>query len=106
MTETLACGYSSKGTQRELSNEYQHDRVKMVFINLCILALWIKVASALEGLTVPLEIVVWIYDLHYEFTITMESRMALQNICMRVICSVLFKDFPSNIFTLCFHPKD
>ena len=27
MTETLANGYSSEGTQRELSNEYQHDRV-------------------------------------------------------------------------------
>ena len=27
MTETLAHGYSSDSTQRELSNEYQHDRV-------------------------------------------------------------------------------
>ena len=27
MTETLAHGYSSESTQRELSNEYQHDRV-------------------------------------------------------------------------------
>ena len=31
MTETLAHGYSSESTQPELSNEYQHDRVKMVF---------------------------------------------------------------------------
>ena len=31
MTETLANGYSSESTQRELSNEYQHDRVSMVF---------------------------------------------------------------------------
>ena len=31
MTETLAYGYSSEGTQRELSKEYQHDRVKMLF---------------------------------------------------------------------------
>ena len=31
MTETLACGYPSKSTQRELSNEYQHDRVYVVF---------------------------------------------------------------------------
>ena len=30
MTETLTLGYSSESTQRELSNEYQHDRVKMV----------------------------------------------------------------------------
>ena len=27
MTETLAYGYSSESTQRELSNEYQHDQV-------------------------------------------------------------------------------
>ena len=37
MTETLAYGYSSESTQRELSNEYPHDRVKMVFKNLCII---------------------------------------------------------------------
>ena len=43
-------GYSSESTKRELSNEYQHDRVKMVFKNLCTLVLWTKVASALEGL--------------------------------------------------------
>ena len=50
MTEPLAHGYSSKSTLRELSNEYQHDSVKMVFKNLCIHVLWRKVASALEGL--------------------------------------------------------
>ena len=27
MTETLVHGYSSESTHRELSNEYQHDRV-------------------------------------------------------------------------------
>ena len=27
MTETMAHGYSSESTQRELSNEYEHDRV-------------------------------------------------------------------------------
>ena len=48
MTETLAYGYSSKSTQPELSNEYQHDSVQnMVFINLYIPVLW---AKALEGL--------------------------------------------------------
>ena len=32
MNETLANGYPSESTQRELSNEYQHNRVsKMVF---------------------------------------------------------------------------
>ena len=36
--------------QRELFNEYQHDRVQMVFRNICVLVLWTKVASALEGL--------------------------------------------------------
>ena len=50
MTETLANGYSYESTQRELSNEYQHDRVWIVFKNLCICVLWTKVALALEGL--------------------------------------------------------
>ena len=36
MTETLAHGYSSKSTQRELSNEYQNDRVQMLYKNHCI----------------------------------------------------------------------
>ena len=31
MTETLAHGYLSDSTQRELFNEYQHDRISMVF---------------------------------------------------------------------------
>ena len=31
-------------TRRDLSNEYQHDRVWMVFKNLCILVIWTKVA--------------------------------------------------------------
>ena len=50
MTETLAHGYSSESTQRELSIEYQHDRIYMIFKNLCVLVLWTKVASALGGL--------------------------------------------------------
>ena len=41
--------YSSKSTQWELSNEYQHDRVSMIFKNICVLVLWTKVSSALEG---------------------------------------------------------
>ena len=52
MTETLVYGYSSKSTQRELSNEYQHDRVWMVFKNVCTLVLRRNVASAMEGLSV------------------------------------------------------
>ena len=50
MTEILAHVYSSESAQQELSNEYQHDRVQIVFKNLCILVLWAKVASASEGL--------------------------------------------------------
>ena len=51
VTETLANGYSYASTQWELSNEYQHDRVWMVFKNLCICVCWKKIASALEGLS-------------------------------------------------------
>ena len=50
ITETLANGYSSESTRRELSNEYQDDKVSMVFQVSCILVLWTKVVSALEGL--------------------------------------------------------
>ena len=57
MTETLANGYSSESTPRELSNEYQHDRVWMIFKNLCVLVPWRKVASALEGLTKSKQII-------------------------------------------------
>ena len=31
MIETLAHGNSSESSQQEFSNDYQHDRVKMVF---------------------------------------------------------------------------
>ena len=40
MIETMAHGNSSESTQQELSNKYQHDRVEMVFKDLCILVLW------------------------------------------------------------------
>ena len=39
MTETFAHGYTSEDTQRGLSNEYQRDKVSMVFKNLCPCAL-------------------------------------------------------------------
>ena len=48
MTETLAHRYSSESTQQELSNRYQHNRVKIIFKNPCVFVLWVKVASALE----------------------------------------------------------
>ena len=50
MIETLANGYSSESTQQVLPNEYQYDRVSMVFKNLCVLVLCMKIASALKGL--------------------------------------------------------
>ena len=56
MTEPKVNGYSSESAQRELSNEYQHDKVPMIFKDLCILVLWTKVASALEGLSATLAI--------------------------------------------------
>ena len=50
MTENLGNGYLFERAQRELSNEYQNDMVKMVFKNVCILVFWKKVALALEWL--------------------------------------------------------
>ena len=44
MTETLVNGYLSDSTQQELSNEYPHDSVKMIFKNLCVIVL-LKVSS-------------------------------------------------------------
>ena len=37
MTQTLAHGYSSQSTLREIFNEYPHDRVLMIFRSLCAL---------------------------------------------------------------------
>ena len=36
--------------KQERSSEYQHDRVKLVLIDLSVVALWTKVASGLGGL--------------------------------------------------------
>ena len=47
VTETLVYGYLSESTQLEKSNKYQH--VYMFFYNICVLELWTKVTSALEG---------------------------------------------------------
>ena len=54
MTETLANGYSSESTPRELSNEYQYDRVSMIFKDFCLFGLSTNVGSALEGLGVEI----------------------------------------------------
>ena len=53
-TENLTNGYSFESTERELSNEYQHDRVRMVFKDFYVFVLRTKVASALEGLMVTM----------------------------------------------------
>ena len=50
MTETLPNGYSYESTQRELLNEYPHDRVWIVFKDICAVVLWTKAAPASEGL--------------------------------------------------------
>ena len=46
----MANGYSSDSAPQELSNEYQHDRVMMIFIILCFFVHRKKVTSASEGL--------------------------------------------------------
>ena len=82
MTVTLANGYSSESTQRELSNEYQHDRDSMLFKKCCVLVLWMKVASALEGLTIaPHELKIMIFSqLQMERThiANIENRCAIR----------------------------
>ena len=50
MTDTQTNGYSSESAQGELSNKYQHDWVQIVSENLCIVVLWARIVSALEGL--------------------------------------------------------
>ena len=75
MTETLANGYSSESTQRELSNEYEHDRVWMIFKNLCILVLWMKVASALEGLSTHS----W-YNTKYQFNMNKKISISIHSL--------------------------
>ena len=50
MTETMANWYSFESTQRELPNEYQNDRVKMIFIFFLFFVLSTKVTSVAEGL--------------------------------------------------------
>ena len=78
MTDTQANGYPSDSTQWELSNKFQHDRVWMVFRNLCILVLWTKVALALEGLGGPLDIVICIYD-------NSNNMLIIKNYCTKYL---------------------
>ena len=69
INENMANGYSSESTQRELSNEYQHDRVQIFFKNLCDLVLWMNVVLALEGLTNGLfKVITILLELHSPLT--------------------------------------
>ena len=73
MTETLAFWYSSESIYRELSNEYKHDRV---FKNLCMLVLWMKVDSALEGIiNAPLVITIFILFISTRWRSKLFSRL-------------------------------
>ena len=78
MTETLANGYSSESTRRELSYEYPHDLVLMIFIIICFFVHWTKITSAAKGLShSSLEIfltnVVWTLDT-FEYIIGMNYK--------------------------------
>ena len=95
MAKTLAHGYSSQSTQRELSNEYQHDRVWMVFKSFCIFLPWSEVASAWKGLNlIDVEILQGIYALYsltalldfYEEEFPIDN--SISNISQRVLCMV------------------
>ena len=74
LTETLTHGYSSKSTQQELSNKYQHDRVWMIFKNILVFVLCTKVASALEGLNTYTTTCSAIPALFQEYPMYLQSR--------------------------------
>ena len=66
------------GTQRQLSDEYQHDRVLMAFKDLCVLVRRTKVASALEGFrhnTIGHLLIIFSYPPLCLFYITMRSNL-------------------------------
>ena len=84
MTETLAHGfYSSESTQRELSNEYQYDMIKMIFKNRCVRVLWTKVASGLKGLMTMRMIVI----------MNMMMMMMMMMIFMMMIIIIMMANF-------------
>ena len=95
MTETLTNGYSSERTQRELSNEYQHDRVSMFFKNLCVLVLFDECSLSIGSVNLSLgschhdssanhmtnsSAACWSSGSRILFPITLKLRMILQNI--------------------------
>ena len=58
ITETPANAYSSESTRRELSNEYQHDMITLIFMILCFFVLWAIAAVTLEGMRHPVTSVI------------------------------------------------
>ena len=76
----------------------------MVFKSLCVLVLWGKAASALEGLRVPPEVAVWIYN-------TFDDNLGIESYCTKYLneCCTgydLINISLSNIFLLCFRLQD
>ena len=100
LTETLAHVYSCESTPWKLSNEYQHDSVKMVFKNLGVLVLWTKVASALEleGLMQVKKLyayavyLLWVYEAWCVVAPAgVPSGLVLELSCHRLFCLALLQ---------------
>ena len=69
----------------------------MVLKDLCVFVLWMKVASALDGLSVPPAIVVWIYNAFDNyFGIDSDSSAYLKGSCWQC---------PDSQFSLGYHPN-
>ena len=112
MTENLAHGYSSESTQQELSNEYQHDRVWMIYKNLCILVLWTKVASALKGLkpftlkSFSRNIVCYFHTFRNNLGIKQKiAKYFKESCCLYSDQHFSFKCFPKNAYVSKIFPK-
>ena len=78
----------------------------MVFKNLWVsIALWMKVASVLEGLRVPLNNVAMPSGYIILLTITWDWSMILQNISIGVVSDTLNNISPLHIFPIMLSPK-
>ena len=81
MIETLAHGYSSESTQQELSNEYQHNRVSIVFKNLCVLVLWTKISlyiGRVNTVTVSVHVIPTQQSLQEELTHNLITKKSVK----------------------------
>ena len=74
----MAHGYSSDSSQQKLTNEYQHDRVKMIYIILCFFVYWMKVTPAAEGLN----------NIHIMYKYQPEKCSGCQYQCYRLLYSI------------------